>query len=487
VARGASLGGAALLGAPLAACGGHEARPVAIVGAGLAGLSCAHRLQRHGVRVAVYEARPDRVGGRCWTARGFADGQVAEHGGEFIDTDHVRMRALVRELGLELEDREAYARRRSGRYARLYLDGALRDSDQVYRDYTATQRRLRRVARRTGYFRSYAGRPAREFDRRSAAGWVDANLAGGGDSLLGRALREYLVGEFGLDATRLSATALLYLVEGPASATEPYDSDSSDERFHVHGGNDQVPRLLADRLQVDALRLDAPLQALWRRGDGSYGLRFGGVRDEVVADQVVLAIPFTSLREVDLQRARLSRLKRQCIAELGMGTNAKVLLQFRHRPERFGGWNGALTTDQPLLDTWDTSLTQTGRAGLVTVYSGGAVGAGYPARRPHGPAPPRVIRDTLATLERAVPGIGGDFNGRAWLDDWAADPWTHGSYAAFMPGQYTKYAPVIARREGNLHFAGEHTSDAYQGFFEGAVASGERCAREVLRGRAAGR
>ncbi len=56
----------------------------------------------------------------------------------------------------------------------------------------------------------------------------------------------------------------------------------------------------------------------------------------------------------------------------------------------------------------------------------------------------------------------------------------HGSYAAVLPGQYTRYAGVIGRREGRVHFAGEHTSDAYQGFFEGAVASGERCAREVL-------
>ena len=31
---------------------------------------------------------PDRLGGRCWTSRGWAHGQTAEHGGEFIDTVH---------------------------------------------------------------------------------------------------------------------------------------------------------------------------------------------------------------------------------------------------------------------------------------------------------------------------------------------------------------------------------------------------------------
>jgi monoamine oxidase len=73
------------------------------VGAGLAGITAAYRLAAQGVRVRLFEAR-GRVGGRCWTARGFAQGQTAEHGGEFIDTRHVHLRGLAGELGLELDD-----------------------------------------------------------------------------------------------------------------------------------------------------------------------------------------------------------------------------------------------------------------------------------------------------------------------------------------------------------------------------------------------
>ena len=76
---------------------------VAVIGAGLAGTTAAYRLARSGVQVRLFEAR-DRIGGRCWTARGFADGQTAEHGGEFIDTRHVHLRGLARELGLQLDD-----------------------------------------------------------------------------------------------------------------------------------------------------------------------------------------------------------------------------------------------------------------------------------------------------------------------------------------------------------------------------------------------
>ncbi|HEY1344541.1 MAG TPA: FAD-dependent oxidoreductase, partial [Streptosporangiaceae bacterium] len=112
------VGGAFGVSAALAACttrsspaaSGTAAGPpaaqgvrVAVVGAGLAGTTAAYRLARSGVQVRLFEAR-DRIGGRCWTARGFADGQTAEHGGEFIDTRHVHLRGLATELGLRLDD-----------------------------------------------------------------------------------------------------------------------------------------------------------------------------------------------------------------------------------------------------------------------------------------------------------------------------------------------------------------------------------------------
>ncbi len=77
---------------------------IAIVGGGLAGLVCAHRLKQAGHRAVVHEAS-DRLGGRVWTIRGvFADGQIAEHGGELIDSGQVSLRRLITELGLQLDN-----------------------------------------------------------------------------------------------------------------------------------------------------------------------------------------------------------------------------------------------------------------------------------------------------------------------------------------------------------------------------------------------
>ena len=86
---GATVVGATLLGR-LAEPGSAQGAPppgtrIVVVGAGLAGLTCAYRLQQAGYAAQVFEAS-GRIGGRCYTGRGdFADGQIYEHGGELID------------------------------------------------------------------------------------------------------------------------------------------------------------------------------------------------------------------------------------------------------------------------------------------------------------------------------------------------------------------------------------------------------------------
>ena len=334
-------------------------------------------------------------------------------------------------------------------------------------------RSLRKVGARTGYPQTDSP-AARAFDRQDALSYLEATVPGGADSLLGQSLQAYLSSEFGLDASDLAATSILYLLEGNAA-----DEDGSDERFHVAGGNDQLVSGMADALPDGAVTMDAPLESLWRNDDGSYGMEIGGA-GELEAERVVLALPFTTLREVDLDDAGLSPLKLEAIDELGMGTNSKVLLQFDRRPQHYGRWSGNLTTDTPFEYTWDTSVTQPGKAGLITAYSGART-APPTTSPPHGPAPDDIVADTLAALEPAAPGISKGFNGHAFLDEWASDPWSRGSYAAYEPGQTSRYAHEARRPEGGIHFAGEHTSYGFQGFLEGAVESGERAAAEVQR------
>ena len=54
------------------------------------------------------------------------------------------------------------------------------------------------------------------------------------------------------------------------------------------------------------------------------------------------------------------------------------------------------------------------------------------------------------------------------------------SYSFWKVGQYTRFAGVEREPEGNVHFAGEHTSVNSQGYRNGAVETGQRAAQELL-------
>lgn len=397
--------------------------------------------------------------------------------GEFIDSRHSRIRSLAREFGLELTD--TFAAPNPGT-SRWWLKDGRRRAIRSRPGWQEFERQLYSTARRAGLLRFNRVTPAaRALDELTAAEWMDANISGGSSSVVGRLVWAEMASEFGLDADRLSALNLFlqYIVPTPGA----------DERYVIRGGNDQLVDGLAATLPDGTVRPDAPLESLSERGAGTYRLRFGGIGDEVVADQVVLALPFSTLREVDLSRSGFSRKRRACIEQLGMGTNAKLLMQFNDRPRRYGNWSGYLTSDSPYLLTWESTLGQPGRSSIVTTFFGGRSGAaGLPAAGAHAPTVPREIDRNLQSLTEdggtGIVGLEGGFNGEAWTDRWVSDRWARGSYAAYLPGQFTRYYGYAGRSEGPVHFAGEHTATTNQGYLEGAVRSGERAANLIIAG-----
>ena len=204
----------------------------------------------------------------------------------------------------------------------------------------------------------------------------------------------------------------------------------------------------------------------------------------VVADKVVLALPFSILRSsVDYSRAGFKQRKAVAIEELGMGTNAKLHVQFGDRPWVACGFNGESYSDRGYQSSWEVSRAQPGRSGILVDYTGGTIGAGFGS----GSVAQRA-KQFLAQIEPVLPGVSEQWNGRAERDFWPGYPWTKGSYSYWKVGQYTRFAGVEREPEGNCHFAGEHTSIDAQGYLNGAVETGERAAEEIVAdlGRAAG-
>lgn len=493
------IGGAAGLAYALAACTGsssktsasvprvsspteHDAR-VVVVGAGLAGTTAAYRLAQQGISVQLFEAR-DRVGGRCWTARGFADGQMAEHGGEFIDTRHVHLRGLAKELGLPLDDLwEGWVQ---GSIWPDWIGGRILDHGEVQVHLDRISKAVTEEAHRIGIFDS--GEPtsdaysygtatpaAAELDGSTMEHWLDQHVPGIPSDFVGF-LNESMAAWYGLDMPDLSAVNWIdYFVI-------PYHG--ADERWHVRGGNDQVPTMVAEKLQPGALHLEAALESMARRPDGTYELHFSDSSNAVFADFVILTNPWTTLRKVDLEGAGFDSYRMEAIRNLGMGTDVKLLLQYTKRPQEFKVgdrvWSGGMEHTDPNFETWESSTDEQGSSGLITVYAGGSGSEVFSNDEQHVAGPPALVDAILGHIDDVVPGSKEHFNGTAWLDYWTGDPWTLGSYAAYLPGQITKYWGYAAIPADNVHFAGEHTSTYSQGFLNGGVESGQRAAIEVM-------
>jgi monoamine oxidase len=168
-------------------------------------------------------------------------------------------------------------------------------------------------------------------------------------------------------------------------------------------------------------------------------------------------------------------VKQTAIRELAMGTNSKLHLQFKKRHWESLGSNGLTYADTGYQNTWEVTRGQSGEAGILVDYTGGTIGASFGS----GTVQQRA-KKFLGQIEPVLPGLTAEWNGAATLDFWPAYLWTKGSYSYWQVGQYTKFSGAEGRKEGNCHFAGEHTSINFQGYLNGAVESGERAASEIV-------
>ncbi|MCX4751118.1 FAD-dependent oxidoreductase [Kitasatospora sp. NBC_01287] len=454
---------------------------VVVVGAGLAGLRCAHQLWNRAKPVAatVYEADTTHVGGRCWSLRGFfAGGQVAEHGGSFISSTDKAVLSLANSLGLQREYANGGALD-TGDYA-AWINGALYNSDQQQSDWTAEAFNAFSASYQaigTPRYNNHTAEALR-LDQLSCLDYL-AEIGLPAGSALGQLIQSIQLQSGGEPGQSSALNMISFL-----GASSTFDDGSGfDEKYHLVGGNDQLVSGMVGQLPAGAVQQGYQLIALARNGDGSYTCTFdhGGSTVQVPADHVVLALPFSTLRNVDLSRAGLSALKLTAIGQQGMGQNAKLVTQLTKKTWPALGYNGISNTGPLGYQTaWDGSvnLGAAGAPALLVNFPGGEAARTGLTGAAHGPAPAADVNAFLAQIERVFPGTTAAYNGRAYEDHWSLDPWHLGAYHYYRTGQYTSFAGYEAVQEGRIHFAGEHT-DVDNATLNAAVASGVRVAGEI--------
>lgn len=445
---------------------------IVIVGAGIAGLRCAYALKQAGIRAEVYEAS-GRTGGRMYSRQGLmGPGLVTELGGEFIDSTHAELMRLIGEFRLPLIDtlNDAPA---GFTKAALYFEGRRVGVQELADQLGPIARTIgghcTRLPARIDYRH---GHEAAGLDRMSLSAYLDRlGVRGWIRSFLEAAYTT----EFGLDPADQSALNFITLLGVDFSVTSAPLFGMSDERFKVRGGNQRITDALAARLEGQ-LHCHQRLEAVSAAGAG-YRMTFAGPNGtsrEVKADVVVLCLPFTTLRQVALN-VELPALKRRAIAELGYGQCAKLMMSVTRRLWREQRCVGFTFSDAGVQTGWDNSQLQPGVAGGFTVLAGGrsglALGAGTPDEQ---------VARYMPTLGRIYPGFEGVLAGENARMHWPSAPFAQGSYAAYKPGQWTTIRGVEGLPVGNLYFAGEQCSEAFQGFMNGAAVTGREVAEAIL-------
>lgn len=459
------------LGSALGACGvdrrllnGSGGVEIAIVGGGVAGLFAAYLLRREGYGSTVYEASK-RTGGRMFSAGNLmGPGLTSELGGEYIDSNHRDILGIAQSFGLELIDTHTPENKALHGESFFFNDRFYSEEDVVAAFRPIAGRIAADAAAVSPDIGYAAATPGdRALDQTSIAAYLGKMDL---DPWFYKLLDAAYTSELGLEIAEQSALNFITLIGTEADAFRIFGA--SDERYKIRGGNQQIPDLLAEQVK-DQIRTEHALEAISEKGR-RYVLRFSnGV--EKTADVLILCLPFTKLREVDL-RVALPPVKKKAILELSYGTNSKLLLGMNTRPWREQGYVGYLF-NETVQNGWDNSLEQNNNQGNggFTVFLGGRAGKTL------------NINETeryMSAADEAFKGLRTAHNGKKEVFNWANYRYTQGSYAAYSVGQWTSISGAEAEPAGNIFFAGEHCSGRFQGFMNGAAATGREAARAVL-------
>lgn len=443
---------------------------VAVVGAGLAGLTTARNLVRAGRSVVVLEGN-SRIGGR--TASEQLGRGTFDIGGQWIGPQQRRMTRLAAELGAA-----TFPTYETGRKV-LDVDGRISTYTGAIPSLSPAALvimqtaiwRIDRMAARVPAEDPWHVPGAARLDSRTLASWMRSAIP---SKSVRAAMTAAVRVIFGAEPAELSLLhALWYIGQGGGILKLVEIRDAAQESRFVESAHSVSVALAAEL--GERVHVGTPVTCIAQDDDGVIVTTVGGgaAREQVRARRVVVTAPPHMAARIHYEPG-LPPQRDALLQRIPMGGTIKFHALYEAPFWREAGFSGEMVcTSGPVSVIFDNCSHDGAQAALV----GFCVGA---AAREVGKLPveeqQRVFEDVL------VRGFGPRAREHTLLriKDWAADEWARGCPTGIMPpGVMGLYGPALRKPCGQIHWAGTETAREWTGYMEGAVESGNRVAREV--------
>lgn len=450
---------------------------VAVVGAGFAGVAAAKVALAAGLSVAVLEAR-DRVGGRVLTVR-LPDGLELDAGGEWVGPNHHRVMAWADEVGVPMFPSFA-----EGDHLLLTEGNLLRYSDSPVRalrllagdprslvalpglafDLARAYAALRRLVATVPPNAPWEAPRAAELDSWTMERWINHKLR----TRRGRSVLRAAIGSWnGADPSELSLLGIVAEIAADGGIGAVLGADE----HRLNGGPHLVVRRQAERLGT-SLQLGCPVRAI--RQDGA-GAVVEGDAGPIRCQHVIVTVP-PPLAGRMVYDPPLPPDHDQLRQSMPMGSAVKFFALYDEPFWRHEGLSGWSVCGTGLVNSTIDNCPPEGGPGILAGFIHGA--AAWSFRR----LADGDKREAIATSLTSVFGPRAGHPRDVVIPvDWSVEPWTRGCYAAHLPpGVLSALGSTLRQPVGRIHFAGSDMAEAWTGYMEGAIRSGEAVAERVV-------
>ena len=442
---------------------------IIVIGAGLAGLSCAYELDQAGFNVMLIEAR-SRPGGRVNTYRDpFSDNLYSEMGAEYVDSSDTYIQEYCKKFNLKILPAKQY--------------------DGVYvKGQTSSIEGLRSGRDLLPFKGTLEGKLFGQ-EVQYIQKWIDLVKLKGINSpevqALDRISVEDILKEGGApkdiidlytyaNATEETAVpskmSALYMI---LSNTRTSNFSENTVEGRILGGNDQLPKTLAQKLGTKIM-YNRPLLRLDYNSNGIIATVKEKQRlVQIPAKKCVLAIPASILKNIEINPG-FSEEKINCINNQQYGHAMKIAMQYRQRFwDNKNSIGQRVFTDSPLRRVYHFSIDQPGPRGILLSFTSGedAIKLGKLDNKKR----LNIAQNSCRNIWPEAPM----FWEKGVVKYWNEDPWVKASYSFAGVGQ-KGFREILAKPEGPVFFAGEHTA-IQRASMNGAIESGMRVTDELKR------